>query len=135
MSLRYGRLFDTTIRAEYERALDLAKARLGPLPAGRTRIPLSDGGDWHDAPAIKTRLAGGYCLRAQAQGTCPYANICEHCPSFRTDEASLSVLVTQRAEVQALVADAQTRGWIEEAERHCRLVERLDILLAEAGGQ
>ena len=25
MSLRYGRLFDTTVRAEYERALDLAK--------------------------------------------------------------------------------------------------------------
>ncbi|MCL4433867.1 MAG: tyrosine-type recombinase/integrase [Actinobacteria bacterium] len=31
MSLRYGRLFDTTVRAEYERALDLAKARIGPL--------------------------------------------------------------------------------------------------------
>ena len=30
MSLRYGRLFDTTVRAEYERALDLAKARIGP---------------------------------------------------------------------------------------------------------
>ena len=38
-------------------------------------------------------------------------------------------------EVQALAADAQARGWIEEAERHRRLVERLDILLAEAGGQ
>jgi len=25
MSLRYGRLFDTTVRAEYERALHLAK--------------------------------------------------------------------------------------------------------------
>ena len=32
MSLRYGRLFDTTVRAEYERALDLAKARIGQLP-------------------------------------------------------------------------------------------------------
>ena len=32
MSLRYGRLFDTTVRAEYERALDFAKARIGPLP-------------------------------------------------------------------------------------------------------
>lgn len=28
MSLRYGRMFDTTVRAEYERALDLAKTRL-----------------------------------------------------------------------------------------------------------
>ena len=41
MSLRYGRLFDATVRDEYERALDLAKARLGPvLPGDRTRLPL-----------------------------------------------------------------------------------------------
>ena len=43
MSLRYGRLFDTTVRAEYERALTLAKAQLGPvLPADRTQLPLAD---------------------------------------------------------------------------------------------
>jgi hypothetical protein len=33
MSLRYGRLFDATVSAEYERALTLAKKRLGSLPA------------------------------------------------------------------------------------------------------
>ena len=90
MSLRYGRLFDTTVRAEYERALELAKSQLGELPTGRTRIPVTGDGDWRDAPAIKARLAGGYCLRAPAQGSCPYANICEHCPNFRTDAASVS---------------------------------------------
>src|SRR5207302_3063773 len=31
MSLRYGRLFDATVRADYERALVLAKERLGPV--------------------------------------------------------------------------------------------------------
>ena len=31
MSLRYGRLFDATVRGEYERAFDLAKAQLGPV--------------------------------------------------------------------------------------------------------
>lgn len=36
MSLRYGRLFDMTVRAEYERALELAKARIGGLPVHRT---------------------------------------------------------------------------------------------------
>ena len=44
MSLRYARLFDTTVRAEYERALDLAKGQLGPLPppsAGRKLIPVT----------------------------------------------------------------------------------------------
>ena len=133
MSLRYGRLFDQTVRAEYERALDLAKTRIGPLPNGKTRIALTSD-DWREAPSIKARLAGGYCLRAPAQGACPYANICEHCPSFRTDAASISVLSAQRVDAVALAADAESRGWVDEADRHRRLVERLDALLAEARG-
>jgi len=135
MSLRYGRLFDTTVRAEYERALDLAKARIGPLPTERLRIPVTGDGDWRDAPAIKARLASGYCLRAPAQGSCPYANICEHCPNLRTDSASVSVLSAQRIDTEALVADAEARGWIDEADRHRRLIARLDTLLAENVGE
>ncbi len=131
MSLRYGRLFDQTVRAEYERALELAKARIGTLPEGPKRIPVTADGDWRQAPAIKARLAGGYCIRAPAQGACPYANICEHCPSFRTDAASVSVLAAQRIDAAALAKDAEARGWIEEADRHRRLIERLDALMAE----
>ncbi len=90
MSLRYGKLFDATVRTEYERALTLAKDHLAILPTGPTtkNLPLTDitgGGDWKDTPTIKSRLAGGFCLRAPAQGACVYANICEHCPNFRTD--------------------------------------------------
>ena len=141
MSLRYAHLFDATVRAEYERALNLAKTRIGPIatPTGRTRIPIVNSGagcghdDWRDAPAIKARLAGGHCLRAPAQGSCPYANICEHCPNFRTDTTSLGVLATQRADTEALAADAERRGWIDEADRHHRLLARLDTLIAEAG--
>jgi integrase len=133
MSLRYGRLFDTTVRAEYERALDLAKSRLGPMPSGRTTIPVHASGceDWRSLPAIKSRLAGGYCLRAPAQGACPYANICEHCPNFRADAATVSVLAAQRVDAEALATDAETRGWINEADRHRRLITRLDGLIAE----
>lgn len=140
MSLRYGRLFDSTVRNEYERALDLAKSHIGPLtvaPAGRPGLPLVDvtgGGDWKDTPALKSRMAGGFCLRAPAQGACPYANICEHCPSFRSDSTHLSVLAAQRQDAQALAADAQARGWIDEADRHHRLIARLDAVMAQAAG-
>ena len=41
MSPRYGRLFDATVRTEYERALTLARQRLGTLPEGRTALPLA----------------------------------------------------------------------------------------------
>jgi len=75
MSLRYAHLFDATVRAEYERALNLAKTRIGsmPTPTGRTTTHINnscgascDHDDWRDAPAIKSRLAGGHCLRAPA---------------------------------------------------------------------
>ncbi len=133
MSLRYGRLFDETVRAEYERALTLAKSRIGPVLPQRTQLPISDisGGsnDWKDTPTIKARLAGGYCLRTQAQGACAYANICEHCPNFRTESTFLPILAAQRADAAALAADADGRGWGDEATRHRRLVERLDKLM------
>jgi hypothetical protein len=135
MSLRYGRLFDTTVRAEYERALDLAKQQARTPATGRASLPLADitgGADWKDTPLIKSRLSGGFCLRAPAQGSCTYANICEHCPSFRAEPSSLPILAAQRVDAQALAQDAEDRGWITEAERHKRLIARLDALISEA---
>jgi len=135
MSLRYGRLFDATVRDEYQRALTLAKAQLGPaIPGERTQLPVAAlaGGNWRDAPLIKSRLAGGYCLRAAAQGPCAYANICEHCPNFRNDASFLPVLQLQRVDTEKLAADAAERGWGDEAARHRRLLGRLDLLIGQA---
>jgi integrase len=134
MSLRYGRLFDSTVRTEYERALTAAKAHLGTLPTeppqGRVSLPIVNG-DWKDAPAVKARLAGGFCIRAQVQGPCAYANICEHCPNFRTDTGYLPILAAQRADTETLARDAEARGWTGEAERHRRLIERLDAHISQ----
>jgi hypothetical protein len=135
MSLRYGRLFDTTVRAEYERALDLVKQQAKTPRAGRRSLPLTDitgGADWKDTPLLKSRLAGGFCLRAPAQGACTYANICEHCPSFHAEPSSLPILAAQLVDAAALAADAEKRGWITEAERHCQLIAQLDALISEA---
>ena len=135
MSLRYGRLFDSTVRTEYERALTAAKAHLGTLPTeppqGRVSLPIVNG-DWKDAPAVKARLAGGFCIRAQVQGPCAYANICEHCPNFRTDTGYLPILAAQRADTETLARDAEARGWAGEAERHRRLIARLDAHISQA---
>jgi len=154
MSLRYGRLFDSTVRAEYERALAQTKAQLAtapatPVPANATAagrvgvgvgspLPLTDitaGADWKDTPTIKSRLTGGFCLRAPAQGSCAYANICEHCPNFRTDAGYLAVLGAQKADTLTLAADAEARGWTDEARRHQQLADRLDKLITATGDQ
>jgi len=130
MSLRYGRLFDATVRNDYERALTLAKERMGPvMPTG---VPIQVHGDWRQAPLIKARMAGGYCVRTAAQGTCPYTNICEHCPNYRSDTSFLPILAAQRTDAEALAADAEKRGWGEEVARHRRLVARLDALMEQA---
>jgi integrase len=142
MSLRYGRLFDATVREEYERALTQTKAHLAAVPAAPATSPpvigrplplvaITGGADWKDTPTIKSRLAGGFCLRAPAQGSCSYANICEHCPNFRTDTGYLAVLGAQHADALTLAADAETRGWGAEAERHRRLADRLDELISQ----
>jgi hypothetical protein len=53
MSLRYARLFDSAVRADYERALAQAKTILTvPSPAGQAMLPVTDitGGNagWKD---------------------------------------------------------------------------------------
>ncbi|MFJ6281392.1 hypothetical protein [Arthrobacter subterraneus] len=144
MSLRYGRLFNATVRAEYERALDLAKQNTTAIGTaastvvGRTQLPLTvitGGQDWREAPLLKSRMAGGFCLRAPAQGACTYANICEHCPSYRSEPSSFPVLATQRIDAEALARDAEQRGWIDEADRHHKLIARLDALIADTEAQ
>ena len=131
MSLRYGHLFDTTIRAEYERALDLARTRIGTLPEPGRGPSRADAGasDWLATPTIKTALSGGHCLRAPAQGPCSYANICEHCPSFHTSPDHTAALSAQRDLAHVLAQDATTRGWDSDTERHLRLITRLNDLL------
>ena len=89
--------------------------------------------DWRTTATVKTPLAGGYCLRAPAQGPCSYANICEHCPSFHTTPAYLPVLTAQRDDAQALAHDARHRGWDHETERHLHLITRINNLIERAG--
>lgn len=111
MSLRYGKLFSSTVRADYERALAQAKAHLGQPFGEPNALPMTQiagQGDWRHAPLIKARLAGGYCVRTAAQGVCPYTNICEHCPNFRTDAAFMPVLASQRHDAELLVQDAES---------------------------
>ena len=133
MSLRYG----AVRRHRPRRVLPGAIPGQGPArpspPRRADQLPLAvTGGNWRDAPLIKARLAGGYCLRTAAQGSCAYANICEHCPNFRSEASFLPVLQLQRVDAEALAADAQARGWGDEAARHRRLIERLDLLINQA---
>jgi len=67
-----------------------------PRPARRARpdqslADITGGADWKNTPLLKSRLAGGFCLCASAQGACAYANSCERCPSFHAEPSSLPI--------------------------------------------
>ncbi len=81
---------------------------------------------WLHAEMLKTTLAHGFCARARAAGPCPYANICEQCDFFVPDPAATAGISTQLEDVRALQADAQARGWDDEAARHKRVSASLD---------
>lgn len=82
------------------------------------------------------RSSGRAKRGCQAMTVCvPLVNICEHCPNFRTDPSYLPVLAAQRLDTQTLARDAEARGWISEAERHHRLIARLDAVIGNAQAQ
>lgn len=53
-------------------------------------------------------------------------------PNFHTEPSHLAVLAAQRVDTEALAADAESRGWVAEASRHRRLIERLDVHITRA---
>ncbi len=71
-TLRYGRLFDATVRDEYEHALTLAKQQSRTPATGRTSLSLAnitDGADWKTTPLVKSRL--GHRDRIPGRGRHP----------------------------------------------------------------
>jgi len=77
------------------------------------------------------------CVQARCEGLRPdrrgpYANICEHCPSFHTTSDYNPVLTQQRGKATALADDATSRGWDSETERHLKLINRINDLITVA---
>ena len=127
MTLRYARLSSPTIRDAYETAMTKLNGRrsLFTIPAGANRAVPSKI-DWLHTEMLKTRVAHGFCSRDPIAGACPYANICEQCDNFVPDPARHDVLEQQRDDIRLLEADADTRGWPDEAARHRRVADTLD---------
>jgi len=105
------------------------KVRAGqllPLTAVNAAPPVPDKVAWLHAEMLKIRLAQGFCARTKAAEHCPYANICEQCDFFVPDPAATATISAQLDDTRALQADAQARGWDDEAARHQRVPASLD---------
>lgn len=99
------------------------RRQLTLTPVGRPMVP--DKVAWLASEMLKTRVAHGYCSHHESQVPCPYANICETCDNYTPAVEFVPALTDQLADVQALQADAQQRGWDSETERHRRVATAL----------
>ncbi len=124
MTIRYAHLAPATLNTAYTNAVAGLRPQL-PI-AAPTRPIIPDKITWLNAEMIKTRLATGYCARHQAAGACDYANICETCDNFTSGPEFAPALASQLADTRALHADAEQRGWADEAQRHQRTATALE---------
>lgn len=123
MTIRYATLASPTLRGAYDQAMGTMRRQLTLTPVGRPIVP--DKVAWLASQMLKTRVAHGYCSRHEGQGACEYANICETCDNYTPATEFAAALTDQLADIQALQADANRRGWTSEAQRHHRVAETL----------
>jgi integrase len=124
MTLRYARLASPTVKAAYDQAIGKLARRIPVSAAGRPRAPEREA--WLRSEMLKTRVAHGYCSRDLVAEACPYANICETCPSYTTTAEFAPAIDAQLADIRSLRDDAAERGWHSEIARHDRVIASLD---------
>ena len=123
MTIRYATLASPTLRGAYDQAMGTMRRQLTLTPVGRPSVPNKVA--WLASQMLKTRVAHGYCSRHEGQGACEYANICETCDNYTPATEFAAALTDQLADIQALQADADRRGWTGEAQRHDRVAKAL----------
>lgn len=127
MTLRYARLASPTVKAAYDQAIGKLARRIPVSASGRTEVPGREA--WLRSEMLKTRVAHGYCSRDVVAEACPYANICETCPSYTTTAEFAPAIDAQLADIRSLREDAAERGWDGETARHDRVIASLDAHL------
>ena len=137
MSIIYASLSDPTVKQQYQDALD---RHLGPdvtlagPAAGALREHRLDpeAVSWLQTNFLKTELELGHCLRTPAEGPCE-CDLVLTCSKFLTT-SDYTPRLRQRIDTEELlIADAVTRGWDHEAERHRATQHRLQQLLSDLG--
>jgi site-specific recombinase XerD len=124
MTIRYATLASPTLRGAYDEAMGKMRRQLTLTPVGRPIVP--DKVSWLASEMLKTRVAHGYCSRHESQEPCPYANICETCDNYTPAAEFEPALTDQLADIRALQADAEQRGWTGEEKRHRHVAEAIE---------
>ena len=131
MAMIYARISDPEVRRQYENALASGQRIAGPAADALLNGTLDgDAVHWLQTNFLKTQLELGHCLRLPAEGPCE-CDLALTCPKFLTTSEYAPRLRARKETEEILIADARTRGWEREVERHEATRRRLTMLLAE----
>ena len=124
-----------TVRTEYERALDLAKSHIGPTarhrtaaadhrchrrPTGRTHRPSNPGSPAATAYAHPRKVPA------------PTPTSASTAPAFTPTPPTSQSSPPNASTPKTWPPTPKQRGWIDEADRHRKLIARLDALIAQS---
>lgn len=131
MAMIYARISDPEVRKQYESALASGNRIAGPAADALLGGKLEDASvHWLQANFLKTQLELGHCLRLPAEGPCE-CDLALNCPKFLTTTEYAPRLRARLETEKLLIADARTRGWEREVERHQATSRRLAQLLKD----
>lgn len=105
-------------------------------PAGRSQLPraeLTGGKDCEHHTAVEFSHGRRLLPARASRGRLQLRQYLRALPRRPRRALLPTDLAAQRAGAQALARDAQERGWVDEAERHQKLIARLDALIAKTG--
>ncbi|MGI5401421.1 tyrosine-type recombinase/integrase [Streptomyces sp. CA-135486] len=133
MSMTYTHISDPTVLADYQAVLQPGAVIAGPLAdtlrAGRLD---QDALDWLKTNFYKTGLELGRCLRLPQEGPCE-CDLYLTCAKFVTTPQYAPRLRQRLCVERQLAADAESRGWEREVDRHQRTADRITSLLDDLG--
>jgi len=133
MAMVYAQVGDPEVLRDYRAVLGPGATLAGPAAQELRdgRLPTS-AVDWLKTNFFKTELELGHCLRLPQEGPCE-CDLYLTCAKFVTTPSYAPRLRERRQVELALAADATTRGWPREHERHQHTAQRIEHLLAELG--
>lgn len=130
MTSHYARIYDKTLKDEYEKALSNRKlvdvsGRVINEENQADAIELQ----WLKKHVDARTLPNGYCGIPIALAPCPHPNACLTCPHFRTDQTYLEVHQKQLEETVRLVQISKEKGWQVQINNNEKIITNLGKII------
>lgn len=133
MTSTYAHILDKTLKQEFAKfqgkMVDINGDIYGVEEVANS---LSEGSDADslDAQWLKKNIAvqtlpNGLCSLPVVQGSCPHANACLTCPSFRTDHRYLPQHKDQLQRTEEIIATCASKGWTRQLEMNEKIKQSL----------